>query len=31
MITLPMFAGMTDDDVQDVIGAVQKVCSHYSA
>ncbi len=29
LISLPMFHGMTDDDVQDVIRAVKKVVGHY--
>ena len=29
MISLPLFAGMTDQDSSDVIEAVQKVCSFY--
>lgn len=29
LLTLPLFAAMTDDDVQDVIAAVAKVCYHY--
>jgi dTDP-4-amino-4,6-dideoxygalactose transaminase len=29
VISLPLFPGMTDDDVNDVIGAVQKVVRHY--
>ncbi|MDD5103141.1 MAG: UDP-4-amino-4,6-dideoxy-N-acetyl-beta-L-altrosamine transaminase [Candidatus Peribacteraceae bacterium] len=31
IISLPMFAGMTDRDVQDVIEALQKVLAHYAA
>jgi perosamine synthetase len=30
LISLPMFHGMTDQDVEDVIAAVHKVTSHYS-
>jgi perosamine synthetase len=30
MLSLPMFAAMTDADVDDVIRAVEKVCSHYA-
>jgi len=30
LISLPMFHGMTDDDVDDVVKAVQKVMVHYS-
>jgi len=30
LISLPMFHGMTDQDVEDVIAAVRKVTSHYS-
>jgi perosamine synthetase len=30
LISLPMFHGMTDADVADVIGAVSKVISHYA-
>ncbi len=30
LISLPMFHGMTDQDVEDVIGAVKKVCSAYA-
>ena len=30
LISLPMFHGMTDEDVGDVISAVEKVCSAYS-
>jgi len=29
VISLPIFPGMTDQDVDDVIGAVRKVVSHY--
>jgi perosamine synthetase len=29
LISLPMFHGMTDRDVEDVICAVSKVCSAY--
>jgi perosamine synthetase len=29
LITLPLWAGMTDRDVEDVIGAVNKVCDAY--
>ncbi|MCA1324307.1 UDP-4-amino-4,6-dideoxy-N-acetyl-beta-L-altrosamine transaminase [Herbaspirillum sp. alder98] len=31
MISLPMFPGMSDTDVHDVIAAVTKVVNHYSA
>lgn len=31
LISLPMFHGMTDQDVDDVIAAVDKVFTHYSA
>ena len=30
LISLPMFHGMTDADVMDVIQAVSKVISHYA-
>jgi len=30
LISLPMFHGMTDADVADVVGAVSKVISHYA-
>lgn len=30
LITLPLFAGMTDQDVDDVVTAVTKVVEHYS-
>ena len=29
LISLPMFHGMSDDDVDSVVGAVRKVMSHY--
>ncbi|MBV9573043.1 MAG: UDP-4-amino-4,6-dideoxy-N-acetyl-beta-L-altrosamine transaminase [Acidobacteriales bacterium] len=29
LISIPMFHGMTDEDVEDVIGAVRKVTHHY--
>jgi dTDP-4-amino-4,6-dideoxygalactose transaminase len=29
LISLPMFHGMTDQDVEDVIGAIGKVCAAY--
>ena len=29
VISLPIFPGMTDQDVEDVIGAVRKVVTHY--
>ena len=29
VISLPLYPGMTDDDINDVIGAVQKVVRHY--
>ena len=31
MVTLPLWAGMTDKDVSDVIRAVEKVCEAYRA
>jgi perosamine synthetase len=31
LISLPMFHGMTDQDVEDVIAAVAKVLNHYGA
>lgn len=31
LISLPMFYGMTDPDIEDVIHAVNKVVEHYSA
>lgn len=31
LITLPLWAGMTDLDVEDVIAAVRKVCAAYAA
>jgi perosamine synthetase len=30
LISLPMFHCMTDSDVGDVVGAVNKVISHYA-
>lgn len=30
LISLPMFHGMTDEDVEDVIHALQKVLGHYT-
>ena len=30
IISLPLFTGMTDDDAQDVVEAVRKVCTHYA-
>jgi perosamine synthetase len=30
LISLPMFHGMTDQDVEDVIAAVSKITNHYS-
>lgn len=30
LISLPMFHGMTDQDVEDVIRAVEKVCAHFA-
>jgi len=30
LITLPLFHSMGDEDVKDVIRAVEKVISHYS-
>lgn len=30
LISLPLFHGMTEQDVEDVIGAVRKVTTHYS-
>lgn len=29
IISLPLFAGMTDADAEDVIAAVRRVCNHY--
>lgn len=29
ILSLPMFAGMTDEDAEDVIDAVTKVCTHF--
>ena len=29
VISLPIFPGMTDEDVNDVIGAMRKVVAHY--
>jgi dTDP-4-amino-4,6-dideoxygalactose transaminase len=29
MLTLPLFHGMTDADVADVVAAVEKVLAHY--
>lgn len=29
MITLPIFPGMTDEDIDDVVNAVKKVIAHY--
>ena len=29
LISLPMFHGMTDQDVDDVIAAANKICQHY--
>ena len=29
IISIPMFAAMTDEDVSDVVEAVNKVCSHF--
>ena len=31
LISLPMFHGMTDEDVEDVVRAVRKVLSHYAS
>jgi perosamine synthetase len=31
LISLPMFHGMTDQDVEDVIRAVDKVCARYTS
>ncbi|MEK7218313.1 MAG: UDP-4-amino-4,6-dideoxy-N-acetyl-beta-L-altrosamine transaminase [Patescibacteria group bacterium] len=31
ILSLPLFAGMTDQDARDVITALEKVLSHYSA
>lgn len=31
MLSLPMFAAMTDADIDDVIAAVQKVANHFAA
>ena len=30
LISLPMFHGMSDQDANDVIAAVQKVCAAFS-
>jgi perosamine synthetase len=30
LISLPMFHGMSDQDADDVIAAVNKVCEHYA-
>jgi dTDP-4-amino-4,6-dideoxygalactose transaminase len=30
LITLPLFHGMSDEDVEDVVQAVRKVTSHYA-
>jgi perosamine synthetase len=30
LISLPMFHGMTDQDVEDVVHALGKVLSHYA-
>jgi len=30
ILSIPMFAGMSDSDANDVITAIEKVCSHYS-
>ncbi|MDD3896384.1 MAG: UDP-4-amino-4,6-dideoxy-N-acetyl-beta-L-altrosamine transaminase [Candidatus Peribacteraceae bacterium] len=30
IISLPLFTGMTDDDAQDIVEAVRKVCTHYA-
>jgi perosamine synthetase len=30
LISLPMFHGMTDQDVEDVIAAVGKVAAHFA-
>jgi UDP-4-amino-4,6-dideoxy-N-acetyl-beta-L-altrosamine transaminase len=30
LVSLPMFHGMTDEDIEDVINAVTKVAEHYS-
>ena len=29
ILSLPMFPAMSDDDVRDVVEAVEKVISHY--
>ena len=29
MITLPLYYGMSDQDVEDVIGAVEKIAAYY--
>ena len=29
MLTLPIFPGMTEQDLADVVGAVRKVLGHY--
>lgn len=31
MITIPLYSGMTDEDVEDVIRAVKRICSYYRA
>ena len=31
MITIPLYAGMTDGDVEDVIRAVTRICRYYAA
>lgn len=31
MLSIPLFAGMSDQDAEDVITAVEKVCDHYKA
>ena len=29
LISLPMFHGMTDDDIEDVVRALSKVLAHF--
>ena len=31
MITIPLYSGMTDEDVEDVIRAVKRICAYYAA
>ena len=30
LISLPMFHGMTDEDIDDVVRAMEKVVTHYA-